>query len=243
MVPRQSFSMKWVIVAVAALALAALACGGGVTPTQAPAVEPPAEQPPADKPPAEQPPAQTGMAELDVTNNSSATVCFLYVSPETKTEWEDVDQRLGSTDTINPGQTRTFQVPAGVYDLLAQDCGSETIVEQYGVKILEGAPMVWTLTDTAGGGQDAPTGEGTSLFVINNSSVEVCYLYVSPTTASDWGDDQLGAGNTIPAGSSWEVFGIAPNQYDLRGEGCDGSTYWEFFGADLTADFEWTLND
>lgn len=82
---------------------------------------------------------------------------------------------------------------------------------------------------------------GISLFVINNSGLEICYLYVSPTTSDSWGDDQLGE-DTIPSGSSYEIFDVPAGQYDLRAEACDGVNFAENYGADLSSgDFEWTI--
>lgn len=82
---------------------------------------------------------------------------------------------------------------------------------------------------------------GNSLLVINNSGLEVCYLYVSPQSSDSWGDDQLGA-DTIANGTSYEIFDVPPGIYDLRAEACDGVNFAENFGADLSSgDFEWTL--
>ena len=61
-----------------------------------------------------------------------------------------------------------------------------------------------------------------SLLIENTSSIDVCYLYVSLTTDSDWGGDQL-EDDVILAGDSYELWGIPPDTYDLKIEDCDGN--------------------
>jgi hypothetical protein len=45
---------------------------------------------------------------------------------------------LGPEETLQPGGTRTFQVPPGTYDLAALDCDQNFLSETYGVVITEG---------------------------------------------------------------------------------------------------------
>ena len=64
-------------------------------------------------------------------------------------------------------------------------------------------------------------GGGESQLVVNNNSGgDVCYLFVSPSDSSDWGDDVLGVNTILAAGSSYTVKNIAPGQYDFLAERC-----------------------
>lgn len=54
-----------------------------------------------------------------------------------------------------------------------------------------------------------------SVKVTNNSSLSIYFLYLSPTSSSSWGPDQLGS-TTIPIGGSFTVYDIPPDTYDLK---------------------------
>jgi hypothetical protein len=78
------------------------------------------------------------------------------------------------------------------------------------------------------------------LTLINQSSSNICFVRISPTTSAEWGDDWLGA-DTVSAGSSY-TFLVAAGFYDLRAEFCGGGSVEEM-GADLNSDGEWTITD
>jgi hypothetical protein len=78
------------------------------------------------------------------------------------------------------------------------------------------------------------------LTLINQSSSDICFMRISPTTSSEWGDDWLGA-DTVSAGSSY-TFLVPAGSYDLRAEFCGGGSVEEM-GADLNGDGEWTITD
>lgn len=58
------------------------------------------------------------------------------------------------------------------------------------------------------------------LQVINNLSVEVCYLYISPSLAQNWGPDELGVDTTILGGGS-VYLPIVAEMYWVRAQDCD----------------------
>jgi hypothetical protein len=63
-----------------------------------------------------------------------------------------------------------------------------------------------------------------SLRVVNRSSQTIYYLYVSPSSQSGWGSDQLGS-SIIRSGSSYELTGIPCGvAYDLKAEAAGHST-------------------
>jgi len=45
--------------------------------------------------------------------------------------------------------------------------------------------------------------------------MSIYFLYLSPSSSSSWGPDQLGS-QTIPIGGSFTVVGMPPDTYDLK---------------------------
>jgi len=60
------------------------------------------------------------------------------------------------------------------------------------------------------------------LDVINNLNVAVCYLYISPSTSDDWGDDWLFDIGTIEPGYSATFYLLVGETVDMQAEDCDG---------------------
>jgi len=56
---------------------------------------------------------------------------------------------------------------------------------------------------------------GSSVVIENDSDWEIHFLYLSPTSSSDWGPDQLGD-NIIGSGSQYKLKGISCDTYDVR---------------------------
>lgn len=65
-------------------------------------------------------------------------------------------------------------------------------------------------------------GDGTAAVVVeNDSSVAICYVLISPSSASDWGDDWLGDDETILPRSQ-RTFYVTSNQaIDMQLYDCD----------------------
>jgi serine/threonine protein kinase len=85
-----------------------------------------------------------GDSSLNVINNSSFVVCFLYISPVDNTSWGSNDMNSGQT--IAPGEQLSFSVDSGDWDLRAETCDQETWWEHYDAAI-SGSGFDWTLTD------------------------------------------------------------------------------------------------
>lgn len=223
------------LVVLAALALTSLACGiGGLfapDPTPEPTVEPTVEPTPEPtQEPTQAAPAPSGSdaaASLEVINNSSYSVCYLYVSPTEDTEWGD--DQLGS-DIVATGSTFTLRnIPPGIYDLRADDCEGNTLSQEFGI-ILESGTYPWTFSDS-----------GVTFTIVNDSSIDLCWIYLSPSTDSEWGPDQLGS-EILHAGESWVITGLEAGLYDLRVEAC-GEGELEEYGLDVSGHFEYTVLD
>ncbi|MCJ7708436.1 MAG: hypothetical protein MUO38_12560, partial [Anaerolineales bacterium] len=170
-----------------------------------------------------------GNATLTVINSTSSTVCYMRISPTTSSVWGD--DWLGSS-TIASGASHNFSVPSGSYDLRAEFCGGGEAT-QMGVSIT--GSITWTLTGTPGGSSD---GGNSTLRVVNSTSSTVCYMRISPTTSSVWGDDWLGS-STIASGASHN-FNVPSGSYDLRAEFCGGGEATQM-GVSISGTITWTL--
>ncbi len=217
------------LIAAGALILAALACGG---PTPAPPTAvPPTAVPPTAVPPTKAPPSQpaSGTMELTLKNDSGITVCYVYISSTESNSWGD--NWLAENEAIRSGSSRSFQVPEGSYDVRADDCENNLVAYQFEVNLA--GQMTWTLDPL----QRAP------VLVANNSSHEICYLYISPSDSDTWGPDWMGKDTTIPARST-RTFQVPLGTYDLRADDCDHNTLNTQSGINVGADgITWTLED
>jgi S1-C subfamily serine protease len=74
--------------------------------------------------------------EVTVTNSQEESVCFLYLSPDLASTWED--DRLGRDESLAPGASLILDLPAGQYDLLARGCDESRteLVELEGIEIV-----------------------------------------------------------------------------------------------------------
>ena len=100
------------------------ACGG--------APPPPAEAPPA----ADRPPGAAGAAQpaLVVQNSGARPICAVYFSPSTFDTWGR--NQLGDGETIDPGATRGFYMPAGSYDVKLEGCDQAVLLDRRGVAVV-----------------------------------------------------------------------------------------------------------
>jgi hypothetical protein len=61
--------------------------------------------------------------------------------------------------------------------------------------------------------------------LVNNSSVDISFVYVSPTSVDDWGDDVMGT-DTLSSGSSVDIsfskFDASLCSYDIKVVGSGG---------------------
>lgn len=78
---------------------------------------------------------------ITLVNNSDETICYVYISPTTSDEWGE--DWLGSTEVIDPGDQRVFNVEPGVYDLLATDCDDNEIDIEWEMEVR--GPVVWNI--------------------------------------------------------------------------------------------------
>jgi S1-C subfamily serine protease len=79
------------------------------------------------------------------------------------------------------------------------------------------------------------------LELTNDTTIEVCAVAVSPSTAENWGGDKLGPGVTIPPGSSVTIT-IATGLYDILAVDCDNGTIATFDDVAVDADTSFSIS-
>jgi hypothetical protein len=77
------------------------------------------------------------------------------------------------------------------------------------------------------------------LAIENESYIEVCYAFVSPSGAKNWGEDDLG-GATIPPGDSISIT-LAAGYYDLLTVDCFDEVLTEEYDLDVSSDSTYTV--
>ncbi len=68
-----------------------------------------------------------------VENLSGMVICYVNISPTTADVWGE--DQLGSTEVIDVGGLRNWEVPSGTYDIRLLDCDQNTLDEIYGVEV------------------------------------------------------------------------------------------------------------
>jgi len=79
-----------------------------------------------------------------------------------------------------------------------------------------------------------------TLTIMNNTqTITICYLYISPTTASDWGEDKL-QGTQIAPGENYSIV-VEAGIYDLKVSDCEGVNEITREAQDLSNPLNWGL--
>lgn len=79
-----------------------------------------------------------------------------------------------------------------------------------------------------------------NLNVDNRSTASVCYAFISPFGAQNWGFDRMDPGEEINAGAQ-HTFKLPAAKYDLLLEDCDGNTIAEEHEMDISKDTTYTV--
>jgi len=76
----------------------------------------------------------------------------------------------------------------------------------------------------------------------NQTSDPICYAYLSPSMAQNWGQDELGAQEIVYQGTT-STFSLVTGEYDLLLLTCDDTTLAEEYRIDVFGDMTYTLSD
>ena len=87
--------------------------------------------------------SSTSTHSLTVINESAASICYLYISPDTSDEWGP--DQLGEDNVLQAGESfEVFGIDPGLYDLRVVTCDDEEVIRS-DVQISE--DISWTITD------------------------------------------------------------------------------------------------
>lgn len=178
-------------------------------------------------------PEGTNLVGIEIDNLASTSVCFVYIaSPESET-WGD--DQLGNEEVIESGYYRIFEVAAGTYDVRLDDCYGKVVDVQLGLEVND--LTVLEVTDAA-----LPKGGDASLTAVNDLETTACYIFISPSDSTEWGDDWLGTGFVLDPEYQIE-FSLPEGQYDFQALDCDFETLSELYGTELTSNgFVWSFS-
>lgn len=132
--------------------------------------------------------------------------------------------------TLACGPSRETPTPAVQPTVEAQPT-----VEVQPTRPPEATPTQATKRDTS-----TPVSKGATLEIINDSGVDIWYVYLSPSKADDWGEDWLG-GDTISDGATYMITGIADGIYDIKAVDSSDEVIEIVWGADIEGQMTWTI--
>lgn len=169
---------------------------------------------------------------LEITNDTgSYEFYYVKISLSSTDSWGD--DRLGSSETISPGETRSFRLNNGTYDVMIEDeDGDEYIF--WDVNISGTVDMYVDLGNLGeqnwgSGSSSYPTSGGSAPITIDNElgSWTIWYVYGDPSD-SPWGEDRLGS-ELLDPGESFTFYVPAGDYYDFKCVDEDDDTYtlWE----------------
>ena len=224
----------WFVVGIIGMMLLLLACGGGGKATTPPTAAPQSSGGASSGGGTSSGGGKTsgggtssGGFNITVVNNTGREICYVMISSSDETAWGE--DELGEDEKIADGASRTFKVDAGTYDVNIEDCDQTVLATAWGLS--------QDTTVTAG------RKNAVRLMFVNNSSKEVCYFFISPSTNDNWGDDWLGDKESVMPGNS-RIFFVDPGTYDLMAGDCDGeTTISEKDNVELNSDMTWTISD
>lgn len=95
---------------------------------------------------------------LTVINRTNVDICYLYLAPAGSDDWGP--DRLGTKDTVAPGDSVDIQLTPGRYDAHAEDCDDNVLSEVYGADVTSDAR--WTVTRAAPWDDEGGDDEGSA---------------------------------------------------------------------------------
>lgn len=125
-------------------------------------------------------------------------------------EW---GQDLLGDMVIEPGQTFTFELPEGEYNMALFTY--ELYVVYSALEISEDTKV------EVGGGEKLP------ILLENKSDRDIALVFISPSENEDWGEDWLGETDVIIAETGGRIFFIEPGIYDFMAIDVDTEVIFE----------------
>ena len=163
-------------------------------------------------------------ARLEIINDTgSYEFFFVSISLSSAGAWGD--DRLGSNETISPGEMRSFRLRNGTYDVKIEDeDGDEYIFWNVDVS---GTVSMYVDLENIGRqnwGSSASIAGSAPITIENElGSYTIWYIKGDPSD-SPWGVDRLGSELLAP-GEAFTFYVPAGDYYDFKCEDEDGDTY------------------
>ena len=82
-----------------------------------------------------------------------------------------------------------------------------------------------------------------NFYIVNDSSQIICYVYLSLSSSSEWGYDQLGDSAVVNPGETFTIYDVPYDTYDLLVEDCAENTLYEEYYLDFPNVDTFTLWD
>ncbi|MCJ7706847.1 MAG: hypothetical protein MUO38_04425 [Anaerolineales bacterium] len=216
--------MKRILLVVLVLALCLSACGGTATsvPTAIPLPTPTLT--------ALSTPWAPFVAPVTVTmvNQSGQRICYVYAGRTTDPNLGD--NRIDPSNSVYPGESRTFEIEPGNWNMSAGGCAYTGIVQYVVIGEVDG------VTVTASGYEWVVMPAPETLRIINNwPGTSICNVEISPTGNPRWGYDWLPDEHAIIHEGESCSFNVPPGAYDIRVGSClPGNWYPEWRGITIT---------
>lgn len=146
-----------------------------------------------------------------ITNETCTTFRDINIAAKTCDDW-GLDWL--ALKTLRSGESMTFQLPAGRYDILLESCTGLTY-NFTNYRLAEDRELTLSSRDAQTNGVcDA------SVTVINNASVPICYLWMATEDSESFGGNWLGDDDPLLPGET-TTFPVFADTYDLKAEDCD----------------------
>lgn len=84
-----------------------------------------------------------------------------------------------------------------------------------------------------------------TIHIVNSSSYDAYYLYVSPASIGNWGPDQLRPNIVIYSLGSWDLTGVPAGNWDLKMVSINSVHTWRVLSQNVSAPgtYTWTLTN
>jgi len=157
-----------------------------------------------------------------VSNQSSYDVHNLYLSSSSSPSWEadrlgDIVLSTGSTFALAGIECDTYDVK--IVDEDGDNCEIKGVplCTESETWVIDDAALIGCQMETQAAGAATPAAPtAASLQMVNMSDWTITELYLSSSSSSSWGPDQLGATVVTSGGGSFSLSGIACDNYDTR---------------------------
>jgi hypothetical protein len=155
------------------------------------------------------------MFPLTIINSSYTAICNVYITPIGSPV--GADQLSGQ---INQGQSMTFSLVKGIYDLYVENCASNPLQNLGSVNMMA-AGFTWTVY-----GPPVNAGGPTTVTMSNASGIDICLIQLVPSGVAVGGTQNwLRPGQILQNGQSQDML-LTKGQWDVYVGSCDGLHHW-----------------